>query len=378
MRICIISTDYPENGRPVFTFVKNIVDALADRGNECIVIAPYSITKNKRFHKFYETYKTPNGSVVEVYRPNYFSLSNFQVMGCNISSLMHKQAVIRALNQLKKKPDVIYGHFWVSALEGYKYAKIHNIPLFVASGESEIPKSVMSNDYKEFYDYVSGVICVSTKNKEESIDKGLTIEEKCIVIPNAINNNIFKKLDKTKCREKLGINDNQFVVISTGSFINRKGTKRISDAIDLINENVSSIFIGSGPEEPTCNNIIFKGGVNNKELPLYLNAADVFVLPTLNEGCCNAIIEAMACGLPIISSDKSFNWDILDENNSIMIDPMDIQHIADSIILLKNDKNIRTKLSEGALNTSSSLTIDKRAERIHNYIKINIKEHGKL
>ena len=125
-------------------------------------------------------------------------------------------------------------------------------------------------------------------------------------------------------------------------------------------------------------NYVCKGRVNNKELPLYLNAADVFVLPTLNEGCCNAIIEAMACGLPIISSDKSFNWDILDENNSIMIDPMDIQHIADSIILLKNDKNIRTKLSEGALNTSSSLTIDKRAERILNYIKINIKEYGKL
>ena len=145
MRICIISTDYPEEGRPVFTFVKNIVDALADIGNECFVIAPYSITKNKRLHKNYESYTTEKGSVVEVCRPNYLSLSNINIMGCNISGWMHKQAVNRALKKLKKTPDVIYCHFWVSGLECYTFSKKHNIPLFVASGESEIPQSVMSN-----------------------------------------------------------------------------------------------------------------------------------------------------------------------------------------------------------------------------------------
>lgn len=378
MTICFISSDYPESGRPVFTFVKNLVDAIANLGNKCIVIAPFSITKNKKFHKQHEVYKTPEGYQVEVYRPNYISVSNYSVFGVNISGYFHRKAVEMTLNTLKVKPDVIYGHFWVSAYEGYNYARKNNIPLVVASGESVIPQSIVNRKFSDFYDYVSGVICVSTKNKEESIAKGLTMENKCIVIPNAIDNTIFKKIDKSKCRLSLGIPNNDFVVISTGSYIHRKGIKRISDAIDLINEKVSSIFIGSGPEEPTCNNIIFKGRVNNKDLPLYLNAADVFVLPTLNEGCCNAIIEAMACGLPIISSDKSFNWDILNENNSIMIDPMDIQHIADSILLLKSDNNIRTKLSEGALNTSSSLTIDKRAERILNYIKTKIKEHGKL
>ena len=371
MRICIISTDYPEEGRPVFTFVKNIVDALADRGNECIVIAPFSVTKNKCLHKIYETYTTAKGSVVEVWRPNYLSLSNLKLMGCNISGLMHKQAVNRALKKIKKKPDVMYCHFWISGLEGYPFAKKHNIPLFVASGESEIPQSVMNDKYKDFYDYVSGVICVSTKNKEESIVNGLTIAEKCVVIPNAINNNIFKKFDKSKCRKKLGINNNQFVVISTGAFINRKGTNRISSAISKISDDVYTIFIGSGPETPTCKNILFQGRVENKDIPTYLNAADVFVLPTLREGCCNAIIEAMACGLPIISSDKSFNWDILNDENSILVDPMDINKIAEAIDILKKNSDLRNKLGYGSLATVQDLTIEKRAEKIDNYIKEN-------
>lgn len=372
MYICIIAPDYPEQGRPVFTFIKNIVDALAEKGNLCTVIAPFSVTKNKNIHNQFETYKTTNGNIVEVYRPNYISFSNFSIFGINISSYFHQKAVEYALKRIKLKPNIIYGHFWISAFEGYNYAKENNIPLVVATGESVIPDSITNPQLQDFYNYVSGVICVSTKNKDESIEKGLTTNDKCIVIPNAIDNTVFKKLDKLDCRRKLGIPENEFVTISIGSFIHRKGTRRISQAIEQIDDRIYSIFIGSGPETPTCKNILFQGRVNNSDIPVYLNAADVFVLPTLNEGCCNAIIEAMACGLPIISSDKSFNQDILNENNAILIDPMNVKQLSEAIILLKNNKKLRKELSEGALATSHSLTIEKRAEKIHNYLcKIN-------
>lgn len=81
----------------------------------------------------------------------------------------------------------------------------------------------------------------------------------------------------------------------------------------------------------------------------YLNAADFFVLPTLAEGCCNAIIEALACGLPVISSNLPFNDDILDENNSIKINPMDIQALRESMTMLIEDELLRNRLSDGAL-----------------------------
>lgn len=368
MNICFIAGDYPEDGRPVFTFVKNLVDALADNGNTCVVIAPYSVTRNKGFHKRHEIYRTRKGSNIEVYRPNYISFSNMSLFGFNISKYFHQKAVERILNKLKCKPDIIYGHFWISAYEGYKYAKNNNIPLIVASGESIIPKTIVNVKYMDFYNYVSGVICVSTKNKDESIQKGLTIAEKCIVIPNAIDNTIFKKLDRYECRKRMNILNDDFVVISIGSFIHRKGTRRISDAIDYIDENISSIFIGSGPEYPTCKNIIFKGRVNNRELPLYLNAADVFVLPTLNEGCCNAIIEAMACGLPIISSDKPFNYDILDSSNSILVDPLDVKSLSEAILTMKNDEKMRVAMGVNSINKSNLLTLSNRSNKIEIYI----------
>jgi glycosyltransferase involved in cell wall biosynthesis len=207
---------------------------------------------------------------------------------------------------------------------------------------------------------------------KESIGLGLTTEQKCLLAPNSINNNLFKVMNKSACRKQLGFPQDIFIVAFVGWFKHIKGPKRIAAALDSIEEgeNVYSIFIGAGKkEEPQCKNIIFKGRLMHDEVPVYLNAADVFVLPTLNEGCCNSIVEAMACGLPIISSNLPFNWDILSENNSILIDPNNINEIAHAIVSLRDDKDLRNSLSQGSLKTAMDLTIDKRAAKIEAFIK---------
>lgn len=365
MNVCFITIDYPDEKRSVFPFVKQLVDEIANQGHICQVVAPYSITKNKRLHKFKEKNKKGNGEII-VYRPNYMSFSRFKVGNVSLTSFFHQKAVDYALKCLEYKPDVIYGHFWCSGLEGFKFAHRNNIPLFVATGESNI-RSLFdcSEKYAEFYNYVKGVICVSTKNKQESINLGLTTEEKCVVIPNAIDSNKFKLQNKIECRKKLNISSSDFVVAFVGSFIERKGTCRVSDAITKLGDNsIRSIFIGAGDQNPNCNGIIFKGKLQHDQITTYLNAADVFVLPTLAEGCCNAIIEAMACGLPIISSNLPFNWDILNEDNSIMIDPLNIDEIANAILQLKNDKKKRNLMSISSKLTADELKIEIRANKI--------------
>ena len=367
-RICIITEGYPEEGRPIYTFVKNIVDALADNGNDCIVISPYHVNRYKKFISPYYRYTTSNGNVVEVYRPNIFTISNLNIMGFQPSRYIFKKAINKVLKKLKVKPDVIYGHFWRNAICAYEYAHKNNIPLFVATGESIINLNDLSGNVDDFAKYVSGVICVSTKNKDESIEKGLTIPEKCRVIPNAINPSVFKKMDKQECRRKLGIDADKYISITVGAFTHRKGTLRVSSAIDKISDDVYSIFIGHGPDVPNCKNILFCGRIDNKDLPIYLNAADVFVLPTLHEGCCNAIIEALACGLPVISSNLSFNWDILDNTNSILIDPNDVDRIANAIKSLKDNTQLRDELSKGALKTAAEHTLPNRALKIERFM----------
>jgi glycosyltransferase involved in cell wall biosynthesis len=369
MKILVIAPDYPDDVRSVFFFVKQLVDELASLGHSIQVIAPYSLTHNRRFIKSKTTYFIRNSKVI-VYRPKFISISNIRIGKQGLSDLIKKRAYRRGFSMLEEAPDIVYGHFWHSAFMGYNYAKSKRLPLFVATGESEIDFRNDCDEIKAFCDYVSGVICVSTKNKEESVRLGLTENSKCVVIPNAIDSNLFKKIGKKECRQELELPQDAFIVSFVGWFNERKGSERLSEAISKLKgtEKVYSIFIGEGQKNPNCANILFKGRLSHDVIPKYLNSADIFVLPTLQEGCCNAVIEAMACGLPIVSSNLPFNWDVLDNTNSIMVDPNNIDEIANAIELLHNNSDLLGVLSKGALSTAASLTITKRAHRIIDFI----------
>ena len=129
--------------------------------------------------------------------------------------------------------------------------------------------------------------------------------------------------------------------------------------------------MGSGELKPDCNNILFCGKISNDEVAKYLNAADVFVLPTNGEGCCNAIVEALACGLPVISSDLPFNDDVLDETNSIRVDVNGINQIENAINKLKTDKSLLNGLREGAARSAEKFDINVRAENIIRFMELS-------
>lgn len=369
MKILIASFGYPDKKHSVYPFVRQLVLQFVSLGHECCVLSPYSVTRNKGVYPF----QTDDNGVM-VLRPNYISLSNLNVLGFKPSIILRKKAFKRALRRLPFHPDVVYAHFWKMGKEIYFYAKSEGLPLFVASGESTINKTLFNIKDQAFYDYVRGVICVSGKNKEESISLGLTTTEKCVVLPNGINPDMFHPLDRRGCRRKLGLAEDDFIVAFCGQLSHRKGVKVMSDAIDMIPENnVYSLFIGKPSGElPSCRNILHQGPVPHDKIATYLNAADIFVLPTLHEGCCNAIVEAMACGLPIISSDRDFNHDILSKDNAILIDPTNSRQVADAIIRLRDDKQLRDRLSAAVLSTSKQLALDERASKIINFMKLKI------
>lgn len=376
--ILVAATGYPTSTDPAAPFVEQLVHAISLCGIRVTVIAPQSLTKHwlrhTELHPKYRIYSLDGGADIEVYQPYFLTVGSFSQ---KINDFFHKRAVIKTAGRLKEKPDLCYGHFWHFAYFLYPYAKKYDLPLFVATGEAIITlhKRAAKRVLSEFADYVKGVICVSTKNQEESIeDDLLTDKGKSVIIPNAIDNKLFRQLDRKSLRDSFGIKENDFVVAFTGWYDHNKGFKRVSDAIKSLNdEEIKSFFIGDVRDGntgmPNCKGILHKGRLPHDKIPEYLNMADVFVLPSLLEGCCNAIIEAMACGLPIIASDRSFNKDVLNKDNSILVDPLNENEIAAAIKELKANKNLRERLSKGALESAKLLTMDSRVKRILQFLE---------
>ena len=371
MKICVVCHGYPTKKTASAVFVAKLCDEFADQGNEVTIIAPQSVSnillRNGAFSPKKIIHKTKSGNIVRVYRPFHLTISNHQKVLKGFNEKQRTAAVKRVISRIGEQ-DVYYGHFWDAGYRLFSIIKETGKPLFVATGESEI---YFKKKDEAFNNYVRGVICVSTKNLDESISLGLTSKSKCIVLPNAIDDSEFYKMDKQRCRSELNIGSDDFVVGYVGTICYRKGAVRLSDAIKkLEDKHIRSFFLGRTPEEiPDCSGIIRLGFTSHEMVPKYLNAADVYVLPSLAEGCSNSIVEAMACGLPIISSDLPFNYDILNSANSIMVDPNDIDAIADAIRLLKDNAELRESMGINSLTKAKELSLQNRASRILTFMK---------
>lgn len=377
--ITVIADDYPAKGHVEYVFVQQLVHAIINMGIRVTVVAPQSIVHNivrrkRPLPKFSREF-TEKGFAYDVYRPYKLSFGNRDFFS-RISQCFNRKVITTIINKIDS--DILYSHFWNNALPVYEYAKRRGKKLFVACGEGDdaienMIKTISKESKERLSSAVTGVISVSTENKRKCIDFGLSKKEDISVFPNCVNTAIFHKQEVTDIKELLGIKDDDFVIGFVGNFIPRKGPDRIAKAITKLNDpQIKVMFIGvpymGYPYDFDCPGIIHKGAVEHDLLPRYLNCADVFVMPTQKEGCCNAIVEALAIGLPVISSDGAFNDDILDEKNSIRINPDDVDAIASAIKKLKEDVNLRKQMAEYTLSRHTEYSIEGRAARIIDFI----------
>ena len=373
---------YPTKTNNGCVFAKHLICAIADMGYDCVVVAPRAVT-GASFRKvnqvsYFREELTTKGSKIRIYMPHFLHLtSRKQTM--RISMDNHFRSVMRVIRKEKLKPDLVYGHFiYQCGLTAARVGEKLGIPAYCASGENSLRLQKGSLPYetgmrhcgwKDLIKKLSGIVCVSSNNEKLLRENGfIDSAMKTGVFPNGADEIKFHCMDKKKCREELGFPEDAFIVAFTGAFTSNKGADRLNEALKSC-DNVYSIFLGQGALEPDCQRILFKGRVPNDSVAKYLNAADIFVLPTRGEGCCNAIVEALSCGLPVISSDLPFNDDILNEQNSLRIDVEDVQQLRSSILHLYNNPQIRQELAEGAKGSAEKLKISVRAERIVKFME---------
>jgi len=212
------------------------------------------------------------------------------------------------------------------------------------------------------------VIAVSEMIKEKLIDMKVS-QDKIIVEPNGVDFEVYYKRKNIKeLREKYNLPQNKTLVMFLGHFIENKGPLRLVKAAEGI-EKIGLVMVGEGKQNPESTDVVFKQKVPRSCVPELLSASDIFVLPTQHEGSSNAIIEAMACGLPIISSDIPEIRVQCTSDFSILVDPNDISQIRTALEKLLVNEQLRDKMSLHAIEHAQKFSIERRTERIIKFIK---------
>ena len=108
--------------------------------------------------------------------------------------------------------------------------------------------------------------------------------------------------------------------------------------------------------------IIFTDYIHHDDLPFVYNGAEAFVLPTLNEWFGIPVLEAMACGVPVIASKNTGAIEAVGDS-TMSFDPLDAKEMADCISAVLNDKDLRLSLKEKGLERVKKLSWKETARR---------------
>lgn len=377
--IIVFANKYPNELEPnVNVFTQQITWSFVDTGVDCIVICPLAINYKLRYLKFKAVREeiTESGKIIKVYHPKYIGFGQtgkyFLKLRVRLTQLFYNRAIKKVLKNYIDNDPVIFAEFLcpsgvAAALLGEKYG----LRSYMQCGEATYQGNLKyGNLYlRKVLNKLNGVIALSGQNKQFLIDAGVIKSEKIKIMPSGYRKDRIYKRDKIESRKKLGLPLDKFIVGFCGSYDERKGVLRLERAIDKINDDcIVFAAVGKGKCMPSSKKCVYTGTINHSELAYFYSAIDVFAFPTYNEGCCTAIVEAIACGCPIISSNRSFNYEICKSTNSILIEPDDIEALARNIVLLKLDENKRKRMSENSLIIAKDLSLDMKAQNIVNYV----------
>lgn len=203
------------------------------------------------------------------------------------------------------------------------------------------------------------------------------------VIPNGLNLEEFTDLTQSGCRARLKIDQSAKIILYVGRLNRIKGTEYLLHAVDRIvrgqvsvPEKIRLLLVGKNQEEEDYYQSLarhlniekfveFVGETPRSLIPVYMKAADLFVLPSLSEGFPNVILEAMASGLPIITTNVSGLPDIIrDGENGFIVQPGDADQLADRIRELICDDGLSAEFAERNEIEARSYNWDKIIDRL--------------
>ena len=214
-------------------------------------------------------------------------------------------------------------------------------------------------------------VAISSDIHRELIQYGDIPTHKIHNIPNSVDTSLFhpvKTVKKIEIRKNLGLPEKDLLVVYTGRLVAYKGLFTLLNSWEQIckeQTNVALLLVGGGSLDIyNCEDelkdyvqrknlqdcVYFMGEVQN--VSTYLQAADIFVFPTEKEAFGISLIEAMACGLPVISTDVGGLKDIIiDEWNGLKIQPGESRQLYHSIKALLGTSSLTQKLARNALET---------------------------
>lgn len=225
---------------------------------------------------------------------------------------------------------------------------------FLKGAKAYISPSDVSDEYIRFY----------TGRKSTIIRYPFTS-----LSANDIIRNVLSDDEKKRIRRRIGIKESK-VILAVGQFIYRKGFDVLIESVRGMDKNIGIYIVGGKPTEEylekqsryNLTSVHFEGFKTKEELAEYFKASDLFVLPTREDIWGLVINEAMAYGLPVVTTNKCVAGIELIEDKDCLIDTDNAEQLKSILEKLMSNAELRNKYAENNLKKIQGYTIEKMVQ----------------
>jgi len=365
LKICVVSPGYPGNVNPW-----NGILIKEDARNISRTGCDVSVVTSKVFSEDPSFFLDGDVKVNRFWFPSerkllaeYDNIPVFRVGVYLLSGILRTVRVVR-----REKSDVIHAHWaipagFIATVAGRLTRKpvvltVHDADITTFPDKSKIAGKCITYALN----HAAVIICVN-HFLEDRVKNYFHIDPaKVRFIPLGINKDLFQRIDKAEARRKLKLPADKTLILYLGSMLEIKGVRHLTEAIPKVaagHDNVLFLMAGHGPLEGEVKarlkelnvgeSVRLVGSIPHDDIPVWMSAADVLVIPSLSEGRPRVGLEALSIGLPIVGSRVGAIPEIIkDGENGLIVESGSGDSLAAAFNSILDDKELYERLRAGA------------------------------
>ncbi|WP_394883542.1 glycosyltransferase [Clostridium baratii] len=351
MNILVIPSWYEnKNNKTHGSFFKEQAKSLADRGHNVYILYVDIIRFNEIGRMITtEKYKFYDDGELKVFRKKFIKLPKLSEKYVIKNVELGIKDLYEKFIKDKIKIDVIHAHSFIwGGYAGVKLSKKYNIPIMVTEHYTGYSRNIFSNEEKNILKYAINSCdkCIAVSNGLKSDMKNYT-NRNIDIIYNMVDTEKFR-FDKNK--NLIKENRSKFIFSSVCYLMKKKGIDILLKAFKVAfnNDDTVELHIGGDGEERSNledltkelgiqNKVKFYGYLNRDSVVNLMKSSECFVLPSRYETFGVVYIEALALGKPVIATNTDAIFDIVNDNNGIIVEKENIKQLSEALRYIKEN-----------------------------------------
>jgi len=285
----------------------------------------------------------------------------------------------------KYNVDIVHLRGWGTLIEGIMGAKLACIKKIIYGFHGRTFEGIKNEKKRRNYaekfalNFVDKILTLSSNMKTDFCHRLNIPNKKIDIIHNGVDVAKFRPgIDISNLKKEFHIEKHDFIIGSVGRLDAVKDCDTLIQGFHLFNqrnENSKLIIVGDGPELSILKEIVSRTNLLHKvvftgyrtNIPQMLNLMDIYVQTSLYEGFSNTILEAMAVGLPVITTDVGGNsFIVFDGINGYLIDPQNPSLLHEKLMYLSENRSIMQKMGvENRKTIVENFSVQKMIKKYH-------------